>query len=785
MPEDAKTESVNITSPPSPNLPSLPCNIPPAFFAFAIDRSNDPAFWYQSDGCFFYVNEAACRSLGYSREELLQLSVSHIAPHIDDTQWPQIWASIKTKRAFTFESCHQRKDGTIFPVEISVNFLQYDGSEYCCTFARNITERTEAQAELNKAKEMAEVSSQTKSSFLASMSHEIRTPMNAIIGLADLLWDTPLNDQQRKYVRIFRRAGGTLLSLINDILDLSKVEAGRLTLEATAFNLQDLLDKAIEILTMRAQEKGLDLACHLAQDVPHYLIGDHSRLEQILMNLIGNAIKFSEQGEIAIHVEQYTKSSQPHTLLFSVKDTGIGIPSEQQESIFESFSQAHSYNQFGGTGLGLSIVKELVTLMNGSVWVESEEGAGSTFFFTAQLEPQPFDQPTPPTEDPSLADLKTLVVVPHTTNRLIIQESLRNCGATVIELERGKNILFELSCAAEMEIPYQLVILDRALPETDIFHIAESIKNTKMLSGLAILILTAESWADDISRIYDLEIAGYLVKPIKRPELLQAVQIALNKANGYRVSEETPMIQMPPPQPLNILVAEDSPDNQVLIRAYLEATPHTFDLVANGEEAVQKFQTAAYDLVLMDMQMPVMDGYTATKVIRQWEHQQQVAPKPIIALTAYALQEEKDRSAQAGCTAHLTKPIRKPQLLDVLTQHTTTLNLEAPPAKTRPAGIQIEVDSALIALIPGFLNNRKKDVDSIRQALESEDFETIQILGHRMSGDGGGYGLQRIGDIGAAMEEASHMKNKQGITQALKELEDFLSNVEIIERKPT
>jgi len=406
-------------------------------------------------------------------------------------------------------------------------------------------ELARANEQLRVAKEVAEAASRTKSEFLANMSHEIRTPMNAIIGMADLLWETPLANDQREYVRVFRGAGETLLNLINDILDLSKVEAGQLTLERIAFDLDELVENTCEFLAPRAQAKGLKLTRRIQPDVPTRLIGDPTRLRQVLVNLIGNAIKFTERGEVALSVEldrdhRSTTGTildpQSSILEFVVSDTGIGISADKLDSVFETFTQADSSitRKFGGSGLGLAIAKRLVGMMKGSLRVESELARGSTFIFTAGFGVQP-----------------------------------------------------------------------------------------------------AETARTDA--------------PPARP----APSIADNGDT----------------RALRILLVEDSADNRLLIQAFLKGTPHVIDCAENGEIAVTKFKAAPHDLVLMDMQMPMMDGYTATRLIRQWEREQRTRPTPIIALTAYALKDDEGKSLDAGCTAHLTKPIKKTALLEALTQY--------------------------------------------------------------------------------------------------------------------
>ncbi len=671
------------------------------------------------------------------------------------------------------------RDGAIVPGLISGAVVELEGERCAVTFSSDITKLKQTERDLIAAREAALAASRAKSEFLSSMSHEIRTPMNAILGMADLLAESPLNPEQRKFISTMTNNGTALLTLINGILDLARIESGRLNLEQTEFEVEELIEHVAETLGVRAHEKKLELTSRILPGTPVRLIGDPLRLRQVMINLVGNAIKFTDRGEVAITVGGEAAPSGEVALRFSVRDTGIGIAPDKLQAVFQSFTQADSSatRKYGGTGLGLTIASRLVELMGGRIEVTSEVGQGSTFEFIARL--RLADNQAVGTEQPlDLSNVRVLLVDDNPTNLLILNETLRSLGATIAEADSGKDALEKARRADEAGQPFQLVVLDCRMPEMDGFQVAAELR--RQTSGPPPIVLMLSS--DDLNRSMEsaraIGIEVYILKPVRRAELFRAIARAMRRAGEEKpISARTPVLPAPKSEgdirPLNILLAEDSPDNRNLIEAYLKNQPYHIDHAENGQVAVAKFISGTYDLVLMDMQMPVLDGYGAVRQIRQWESEHGKSPTPIAALTASALEEDVKNTIEAGCSSHLSKPIKKSRLLPAIRELTST------PMAHNGNGNSANVVVEAAPQVMGFLERKRQDVYALTAALERADYHALRAIATRTKGEGTSFGFAAISDIGDALEQAARAHDVAGVHHQVRALAEYLDQVEV------
>ena len=767
--------------------------------------AQDGILMLDNDGNVSYFNEAAERIFGYKAAEIIGKNLHHtLAPPEYRQAYEKGLATFKETGqgpavGKTLELSALRKDGSVIPVELSMSSVKLGGKWHAVGIIRDITQRKRAEQEIIEAKnateeaykqleatnqrlkqaiqrasrmaKQAKEANAAKSQFLANMSHEIRTPLNGIIGMTELALDTPLSPEQREYLTMVKTSADSLLAVINDILDFSKIEAGKLDLETIEFSLRDSLGDTLKTLGARAHAKGLELACDIPADVPERLLGDPGRLRQVIVNLVGNAIKFTKKGEVVVTVKKEEETKRYAVLHFSVRDTGIGIPTEKQKMIFEAFSQADgsTTRQYGGTGLGLAISSELVRMMGGRMWVESQPGKGSNFHFTVKFGlGQPSEATTAETDN--LKGMRVLIVDDNATNRRILAEMLSNWGMLPRTAASGKSALSIMKRAADANKPFKLALLDSNMPSIDGFTVAQKIKKTPQLAQTILIMLTSAGQRGDVATCRKIGVAAYLTKPVKQSDLFDAIAQAIASQDGSQAKGKviTRHSLRETRRRLSILLAEDNPINRALAVKLLEKFGHRVTAVDDGQKALEALQKHTFDVVLMDLQMPRMDGLQATVAIRKKEREtgQHI---PIIAMTAHAMKGDRDRCLQAGMDGYVPKPLDPDHLFETLEKiadEKEKAGKDRPRKKSRKAAdsdqiIDFEraVERAggdrefLKDLLTEFLGYAPKTVEQLREAIKRKDAAKLQQAAHSIKGAAANLEVKAIYDSALRLEQ--------------------------------
>ena len=766
-----------------------------------LDSTAEAIYGLDLQGQCTFSNRATLRLLGYSDvDQLLGRNMHDLThhTHADGSRYAVADCPVgETLR--TGEACHSddevtwRADGTSFPAEYWSYPIEREGHVVGAVVTLiDITTRRAAQDAVLAAKEAAESANRAKSEFLANMSHEIRTPMNGIIGMTELALDTPLNQEQKEYLQLVRSSADSLLRVINDVLDFSKIEAGRLDLDRTDIDLPELINQTLKTLAIRAHKKGLELSCRIAPDVPQILSGDPDRVRQVLVNLVGNAIKFTHQGGILVEAGlDSSPEADPFRLHFTVRDTGIGIPVEKQQVIFDAFSQGDgsTTRQYGGTGLGLTITRRLVELMGGKVWVESQPGQGSTFHFTLQFAPPENTSSGRHLRRAELERLRVLIVDDNETNRMILDEMLKNWRMVPTLADGGEAALMTMRGARDQGNSFPLVLLDGHMPGMDGFEVARRIKADPSLAGATIMMLTSDRQIGDAARCRKLGIKVHLVKPIGQSDLFNGILNAL----GTQILDSASTVVSDKGHkamgPLRLLLAEDNPVNSRLAITLLNKRGHEVVHATNGREALDFLERAGFkgfDAVLMDVQMPEMDGMEATAAIRARERVLG-SHLPIIGVTAHAMKGDRERCLEGGMDGYVSKPVRPDLLFSELARLVpgaarqgtepnpapAATNGEPTAALDRSALLErVEGDMDLLGdLIELFKEDSVRQLAAIRDAIDKKQPDLLRRAAHSLKGTCGNLGVTEAAATALELEKLAASGDLSRAHESLRSLE--------------
>ena len=741
------------------------------------------------DGHFTFANQAFCELLGKSRDELVGTTdfdyyeCELAEKYRRDDQWVA-----ETGRCFEdIEENDDGKDRRFFEVRKTPVYDadgRIDGTQ---AIFWDVTDRKQAELALQEAKEAAEEANRAKSEFLANMSHEIRTPLNAVIGMTELVLETKLTPHQRDCLSTALEAGESLLSVINQILDFSKIEARQLEIDPVRFELREMIGNTLKSMALRAHRKGIELAWRVADGTPDVLVGDRTRLRQIIVNLVGNAIKFTKQGEVILNVDAERRVNGEIDLKFSVSDTGIGISPDKLEKIFEAFQQADNSmtRKFGGTGLGLAISTRLAELMGGRVWVESNVGQGSTFHFIVHLKVEQDMAAETSFDATTFQGTPALIVDDNATNRQILEEILAAWGMSVDSVDSGQAALSYLHRLLQQEQRLPLLVTDVNMPEMDGFALSEEIRADPALRNIKIIMLTSRG-SGDYARYAELGVIAHLIKPVKQSELFDAVAAATG-AIVASTAAEGGEAESSGLSSLRVLLAEDGVANQKLAVGVLEKWGHAVTVANDGKEAVDYWAKEDFDLILMDIQMPEMDGFEATAMIRQQERSRG-RRTPIVAMTAHAMAGDKEKCLEAGMDGYVAKPMRQQALLDAiepLFRKQAPAAKEAEETESQPTKLDmstalesVENDESLLRVVlDAMLEETPRLVEELQQAIRYADAPTVQRVAHTIKGTLRLFPDQPARDLALRLEEMGRDDSLEGATDVFDALrvatEDF------------
>ncbi|MDX8378456.1 MAG: response regulator [Gallionella sp.] len=733
-----------------------------------------------------YLNHEAESLLGWTAEEVVGKNLhDRIQPVSDDAEENSVRRCTLMNKMYRSETdFFKHKAGALFPISIVASPMR-DGEKVTGMVAafQNIYERKSAELDLLQAKESAEAASLAKGDFLANMSHEIRTPMNGIIGMTELALDTELSSEQREYLKLVKSSADALLTIINDILDFSKIESGKLDIETIEFSLEQMLRETMKSLAVRAHQKQLELLLHIAVDAPDRLLGDPGRLRQVIVNLVGNAIKFTQAGEIEVAVSCQPKATDGAVRLqFSVRDTGIGIPEEKFHIIFESFSQADTSTtrRYGGTGLGLTISTQLVQLMGGQIGLDSEVGRGSRFYFELDLQMISRKPLADYQQVGEVEGMSVLVVDDNATNRLLLQEMLHNWKMLPTVTSNGEEALAELARAAAAGTPYGFALLDLHMPGMDGFDLAERIRQHPNYALKTMMMLTSEEHRGQVARCRELGVSAYLMKPVAQSELFDGIMDVLGvSAQPDAITTRHALKETR--RHLNLLLAEDNAVNQKLATRILEKLGHTVTIANNGIEAVQQWQNASFDAIFMDVDMPQMNGYEATARIRD-DEQDSDAHIHIVAMTAHAMQGAREICLSHGMDGYLSKPIDINALWHELDSLAQQLEMTVPVEQSEwrvadfdQARIIMDDDRDLFdEIVNLFLEDAPSQMQKIKEALAKNDVKLMQRSAHTLKGMAGVFAAEHTLRVAELVEK---MAGKPEGHHAVMQLDAALSEL--------